>query len=161
MRLDFKLNRPKVYASLEHRLKVYKYMGRKQIKKLLSMADILPLLSDIAVHRQEHFIVLSLDTGRRLITKRVVFIGTINSMVVHPREIYAGAIEGFAAGIVVAHNHPSGDPTPSREDIATTQQLVAAGQILGVDLLDHVIVAGRRHYSFSANGLLADLLLGV
>ena len=109
-------------------------MGRLQVKRLLKTADILPLLSDIAAHRQEHFIVLSVDTGRKLITKRVVFI---------------------AAGIVVAHNHPSGDPTPSKQDIATTQQLIAAGQILGVTMYDHVIVAGHRHYSFSANGMIA------
>lgn len=60
----------------------------------------------------------------------------------------------MAMGIIVAHNHPSGDPTPSKQDITTTQQLIAAGQILGVTLLDHVIVAGRRHYSFSASGMM-------
>lgn len=129
-------------------------MGRKQIKRLLTTADILPLLSDIAAHRQEHFVVLSVDTGRKLITKRVVFIGTIDAVIAHPREVYAGAIADMAAGIVVAHNHPSGDPTPSKQDLATTQQLIAAGQILGVRLFDHVIVAGGRHYSFSANGMI-------
>ncbi|HSX05385.1 MAG TPA: JAB domain-containing protein [Candidatus Saccharimonadales bacterium] len=129
-------------------------MGRTQVKKLLTTVDILPLLNDIASHRQEHFIVLSVDTGRKLITKRIVFIGTIDSVIAHPREVYAGAIADLAAGIVVAHNHPSGDPTPSKQDIATTQQLIAAGQILGVRLYDHVIVAGRRHYSFSANGMI-------
>jgi DNA repair protein RadC len=139
---------------LLHRLKVYKYMRRKQIKRLLTTADILPLLSDIASHRQEHFIVLSVDTGRKLITKRIVFIGTVDAVIAHPREVYAGAVADFATSIVVAHNHPSGDPTPSKQDIATTQQLIAAGQILGVQLLDHVIVAGRRHYSFQANGMM-------
>jgi DNA repair protein RadC len=129
-------------------------MERTQVKKLLTTVDILPLLNDIASHRQEHFIVLSVDTGRKLITKRIVFIGTINSVIAHPREVYAGAIADMAAGIVVAHNHPSGDPTPSKQDIATTQQLIAAGQILGVRLYDHVIVAGKRHYSFSANGMI-------
>jgi len=129
-------------------------MRQKQVKRLLTTADILPLLHDIASHRQEHFIVLSVDTGRKLITKRIVFIGTIDSVIAHPREVYAGAIADLAAGIVVAHNHPSGDPTPSKQDIATTQQLIAAGQILGVRLYDHVIVAGKRHYSFSANGMM-------
>lgn len=129
-------------------------MGRPQAKRLLKTADILPLLSDIASHRQEHFVVLSVDTGRKLITKRIVFIGTINSVIAHPREVYAGAIADMAAGIVVAHNHPSGDPSPSKQDIATTQQLIAAGQILGVQLYDHVIVAGGEHYSFSASGLI-------
>lgn len=128
-------------------------MGRSKTNLLVTTADILSQLWDIASHRQEHFVVLSLDTGRKLITKRTVFIGTINSVIAHPREIYAGAIADMAAGIVVAHNHPSGDPTPSKQDIATTQQLIAAGQILGVELYDHIIVAGKQHYSFAANGM--------
>lgn len=129
-------------------------MGQKHTQKLLTTATILPLLSDIADHRQEHFIVLSIDTGHRLITKRVVFIGTVSAVIAHPREVYAGAVADFAAGIVIAHNHPSGDPNPSKQDIATTQQLIAAGQILGVQLFDHVIVAGSRHYSFLASGMI-------
>lgn len=129
-------------------------MGQKNIKRLLNKADILPLLNDIATHRQEHFVVLSLDSGRRLITKRTVFIGTVDAVLTHPREVYAGAVADFATGIIVAHNHPSGDPSPSKQDIATTQQLIAAGQILGVTLIDHVIVAGQRHYSFQAEGMI-------
>jgi len=129
-------------------------MGQRQQKALLKTADILPLLSDIACHRQEHFIVLSVDSGRRLITRRIVFIGTIDAVTAHPREVYAGAVSDFAMGIIVSHNHPSGDPNPSKQDIATTQQLIAAGQILGVQLLDHVIVAGGEHYSFRAEGMI-------
>lgn len=129
-------------------------MGRKHIKKLLNTADILPLLKDISTDRQEHFIVLSIDSGRRLIAKRIVFIGTVDTVMAHPREVYAGAVADFATGIIVAHNHPSGDPSPSKQDIATTQQLIAAGQILGVKLLDHIIVAEREHYSFMASGMM-------
>lgn len=129
-------------------------MGRKHIKKLLNTADILPLLKDISTDRQEHFIVLSIDSGRRLINKRVVFIGTVDTVMAHPREVYAGAVADFATSIIVAHNHPSGDPTPSKQDIATTQQLIAAGQILGVKLLDHIIVAEERHYSFQGDGMI-------
>jgi DNA repair protein RadC len=131
-------------------------MGQKQVKRLLSTADILPLLHDIASHRQEHFIVMSVDSRRQLITKRIVFIGTVDAVIAHPREVFAGAIADFAVGIIVAHNHPSGDPSPSTQDINTTQQLMAAGQILGVALYDHVIIAGRRHYSFSANGMIIE-----
>lgn len=129
-------------------------MGRKHIKKLLNTADILPLLKDISTDRQEHFIVLSIDSGRRLIAKRTVFIGMVDSVMAHPREVYAGAVADFATSIVVAHNHPSGDVSPSKQDITTTQQLIAAGQILGVALIDHIIVAGRRHYSFQAEGMI-------
>lgn len=129
-------------------------MRRKHIKKLLNTADILPLLKDISTDRQEHFVVLSIDSGRRLIAKRVVFIGTVDTVMAHPREVYAGAVADFATSIIVAHNHPSGDPTPSRQDITATQQLVAAGQILGVKLLDHIIVTEREHYSFIASGMI-------
>lgn len=132
-------------------------MRRRQQKPLLKTADLLPLLSDIASHQQEHFVVLSLDSGRWLIAKRIVFIGTIDAVIAHPREVYAGAVSDFAIGIIVAHNHPSGDPSPSKQDIATAQQLIAAGQILGVTLLDHVIVAGRRHYGFQGNGMMQSI----
>jgi DNA repair protein RadC len=123
-------------------------------EKALNTADILKLLEGIASHRQEHFVVLSLDSGQRLIVQRVVFIGTVNSVLAHPREIFAGAIADLAATIIVAHNHPSGDPTPSKQDISMTQQLVAAGQILGVKLHDHIIVAGEEYFSFRMEGLL-------
>lgn len=128
----------------------------KSPDKALNTADILKLLEDVANHRQEHFVVLSLDTGQRLITKRIVFIGTVDSVLAHPREVFTGAIADLAASVVVAHNHPSGDPTPSRQDIAMTQQLVAAGQILGVRLYDHIIVTKKGHFSFRANGLMLD-----
>ena len=110
----------------------------KSPEKALNTADILKLLEDIANHRQEHFVVLSLDTGQRLIAKRIVFIGTVNSVLAHPREVFAGAISDLAAGIVVAHNHPSGDPSPSLEDRDCTQRLYRAGQILGIRVLDHI-----------------------
>jgi len=126
----------------------------KSPDKALTTADILALLEDIADHGQEHFVVLSLDTGQRLITKRIVFIGTVDSVLAHPREVFAGAIADLAAGIVVAHNHPSGDPSPSKQDIAMTQQLVAAGQILGVRLYDHTIVAREGYFSSRAEGML-------
>lgn len=126
----------------------------KHITKLRTTAAILPLLQDIAEQRQEHFIVLTLDSGQRLIAKRTVFIGTIDSVIAHPREIFAAAVADLAAGIVVAHNHPSGDPAPSKQDVIMTEQLVAAGQILGVALYDHIIVAGRRHFSFRARGIM-------
>ena len=126
----------------------------KSPEKALTTADILKLLDDIANHRQEHFVVLSLDTGQRLITKRIVFIGTVDSVLAHPREVFAGAIADLATSIVVAHNHPSGDPTPSKQDIAMTQQLVAAGQILGVRLSDHIIVAKEGYFSFRERGFI-------
>lgn len=129
-------------------------MRREQTKRLLKTVDILPLLSDIANHRQEHFVCLSLDGGSRLITKRIVFIGTVDAVMSHPREVFSGAVADLATGVIVGHNHPSGDPNPSKQDLMATQQLVAAGQILGIRLIDHLIVAGEGYYSFRASGLI-------
>jgi DNA repair protein RadC len=111
-------------------------------------------LQDIADLKQEHFICFSLDSKNRVINQRTVFIGTLTSVIAHPREIFAGALTDGAAGIVVAHNHPSGDVCPSKGDISTNQQLIAAGQILGVPVEDHIIVGGRKHFSFCEHGLM-------
>jgi DNA repair protein RadC len=119
---------------------------------------IISLLCDIANLRQEHFICFSLDCDQEIIQRRTVFIGTLTSVLIHPREIWAGAIADTAASIIVAHNHPSNEPRPSKQDIAMTQQLVAAGQILGVPLLDHIIVSGKRHFSFREGGLLGSVI---
>lgn len=121
----------------------------------LKLDEMLSLLAKIANERQEHFAVLTLDGGRRLINSKVIFIGTVTSTLVHPREIFAQAIADYAVSIVVSHNHPSGNPSPSQQDIATTQQLIAAGLIMGIPLDDHIIVAGGHHFSFAAHGLIS------
>lgn len=123
-------------------------------KKPLVMTDLLELLAKIADERQEHFVVITMDAAGRLINSRIVFIGTVTATLVHPREIFAQAVADMAVSVVVAHNHPSGNPEPSGQDIATTQQLVAAGLIMGITVEDHIVVAGRHHFSFAANGLI-------
>ncbi len=120
----------------------------------MTKEEMLSLLAKISGERQEHFVVICLDSGGRLVNSKIIFIGTVTSMVVNPREIFAQAIADYAVSIVVAHNHPSGNPSPSKEDIATTQQLVAAGLILGIELEDHLIVSGNSHFSFKASGLI-------
>ncbi len=123
-------------------------------KPLLSSEDILFYLDHFRTKKQEYIVCLSLDSGQKLIARRIVTIGSLTASISHPREIFAGAIADRAAGIIVAHNHPSGDATPSKQDIEMTQQLVAAGQILGVPLYDHIIVARVEHYSFKKNQLI-------
>lgn len=118
------------------------------------LEEILPHLDDIADKRQEHFVVLTFDASMHFIDKHLVFLGTANASICHPREVFAVAIADAASGIVISHNHPSGDPNPSREDIRTTQQLVAAGIIIGIPIKDHLIVAKKGYFSFSQNGLL-------
>ena len=109
----------------------------------------------------EWFIVILLNSKKRPIARQVVTKGTATSSLVHPREVYKAAILSGATGIIVAHNHPSGDPAPSRADIQVTRQLREASKIIGIDLLDHVVIGtaeddptGRGFYSFNEAGLL-------
>ncbi len=117
-------------------------------KPLIKIEDILPCFKFIRTKKQEYILCLSLDSGNRLIARRVVTIGTLTSSLVHPREVFAGPLKDRAASVIVVHNHPSGDPHPSRKDIEATQQLVAAGILLGIPLRDHIIIAGESYYSF-------------
>jgi DNA repair protein RadC len=120
----------------------------------LTTDDVLSYLTFIRHKRQEYFVCLSLDGTGQVIKRRTVTIGLLDMALAHPREVFAGPLKDRAAFIVVAHNHPSGNPQPSKEDIKTTQQLVAAGILLGIPLRDHIIVAGREYYSFKQAGLL-------
>jgi DNA repair protein RadC len=110
-----------------------------------------PRLRDLPV---EEFHLLALDTQSQVLRQILVTRGILNSSLVHPREVFRPAIAEAAAGIIVVHNHPSGDPAPSAEDRAVTRQLVAAGQLLDLPVYDHVIVAGDRWFSFAQAGLL-------
>ncbi len=123
---------------------------------LVTIEDILLHLKFIRTKKQEYVLCLSLDSGCRLIARRVVTIGTLTSSLIYPREVFAAPLKDRAASVVIAHNHPSGDVSPSRADIAVTQQLVAAGQILGIAMRDHLIVTNVDYYSFRRSGLLLN-----
>lgn len=116
--------------------------------------EVLHRLNFIRYKRQEYFICLSLDSSDRIIKRRTVTIGLLNATLVHPREVFAGPLQDRAAAVIVAHNHPSGSLEPSPEDIKTTQQLVAAGQILGVALRDHIIITRDDEFSFKRHLLI-------
>lgn len=103
---------------------------------------------------QEAFFVVALDAQSQVRAVHEATRGTLNSSLVHPREVFRAAILAGAAGIVIAHNHPSGDPTPSADDRSVTRMLVDAGRVLDVPVYDHVIVAGDRYVSFAEAGLL-------
>lgn len=103
---------------------------------------------------QEHLAVLFLDTKNQIIHNRTIFIGSLNSSIVHPREIFREAVKRSAASIICAHNHPSGDPTPSQEDIHVTKRLVEAGKIMGIEVLDHLIIGNRKYTSLKEKGYL-------
>lgn len=101
--------------------------------------------------KKENFVVVSLDTRNRIIAVDTVFVGTLNSSLIHPREIFETAIRRHAAGIVVAHNHPSGDPEPSDEDIKVTRHLTEAGRMMGIELLDHLVIGRDKFFTFRDN----------
>lgn len=102
--------------------------------------------------QQEHFVVLFLDTKNYVIHKQTIFIGSLNASIVHPREIFREAVRRSAASIICLHNHPSGDPTPSEEDIQVTKRLVEAGKMIGIDLLDHIVIGDRKFVSLKEQG---------
>ncbi|MBN2317800.1 MAG: DNA repair protein RadC [Acidobacteria bacterium] len=103
---------------------------------------------------REHFYSIHLNSKNRLIREVLVSIGSLNTSVVHPREVFAPAVRDSAAALIFIHNHPSGDPSPSREDVDCTRRLVSAGRILGIRVLDHVVFGHDGYYSFSDAGRL-------
>jgi DNA repair protein RadC len=99
--------------------------------------------------RRESFFLVMLDARHRLLSVQLISTGSIDSTPVHPREVFSPAIRDGAAAVVVAHNHPSGDPSPSPEDRRVTDRLRATGELVGIDLLDHIVVGAERYYSFA------------
>ncbi len=139
-------------------------LGRRLAAGRLAPGD--PIRSPADVHRHLHphlrhvcherFGVLLLDGRHRLIRQETVSQGTLTASLVHPREVFRPALREAAAALILVHNHPSGDPTPSAEDREVTLRLARAGEILGVRVLDHVIVAERGYCSLREEGLLGD-----
>lgn len=100
-------------------------------------------MEDIRGGKKEHFVVFYLDSRNQEIKREIISIGTLNESLVHPREVFEGAIKHNAASIILAHNHPSGDLDPSEADIEITKKLIQAGKILDIRILSHIIVSGR------------------
>lgn len=101
---------------------------------------------------QEHFVCIYLNTKNQVLFRKTIFIGSLNSSIVHPREVFKEALKRSAASIICVHNHPSGDPTPSREDIDVTKRLVECGKMMGIELLDHIIIGEKRYVSLKEKG---------
>jgi DNA repair protein RadC len=112
------------------------------------------LLPRFGARPVEHFGVVLLDARHRLVDTKVLGVGTLDGSLVHPRDVFREATLGDAAGIVLFHNHPSGDPTPSRDDGSVTQRMAAAGRLMGIEVLDHVILADTRYFSYKEHRLL-------
>ncbi len=101
---------------------------------------------------QEHFLVLLLDTKNSIISKELITVGTLNSSIVHPREVFRPAIKKSCSAMILVHNHPSGDSTPSREDIDVTRRLMKVGEVVGIEVLDHIIIGGAGYTSLREQG---------
>ena len=130
-----------------------RYAGTMQ-RKVHTAADVFPLVQHFADRKQEQFICVSLNGAHEVLAIRVVSIGILNKTIVHPREVYGDPLSDRAAAIIVCHNHPSGQLEPSEEDRNITRRLSAAGDILGINLLDHLILSPHGGYfSFVESGL--------
>lgn len=112
------------------------------------------LMEDLRNLDREYFLALLLNTKNQVLAKETISIGTLNASMVHPRELFKVAIRRSAAAVILVHNHPSGDPTPSREDIALTKRLQEAGEIIGIDVLDHIVIGDNRFTSLKSQGLI-------
>lgn len=138
-------------SALELGKRVYYQNNKTKIK--MNRADLIYeyLKDELINETQEHFYALYLDSKKNLIDKKLLFVGTLNKSIVHPREIFKHAYLLSASSIIVVHNHPSGDTIPSKEDIILTKQLVEIGKINGILIIDHIII-GNNYYSFYENG---------
>ncbi len=139
-----------ILASLEM---ARRFLIKDEIK-IKGAADVAKLTEELKTKKQEYFVTITLDGANTLIRKRTVFIGTLNESLVHPREVFADAITDRAASVILIHNHPSGNLTPSADDKQITERLVKVGEIIGIKVLDHLIISKNGYFSFKENGLL-------
>ncbi|MBD2870453.1 RadC family protein [Paenibacillus arenilitoris] len=112
------------------------------------------VMEELRYLKKEHFVCLFLNTKNHIIARETLSIGTLNASLVHPREVFRAAIQRSSASIVCAHNHPSGDPAPSPEDIALTKRLAEAGELVGIEVLDHIVIGDGRFVSLKEQGYL-------
>jgi len=116
--------------------------------------DVIAQVFYLKNHKKESFVALYLNARNELLNKETISIGSLNANIVHPREVFQPAIANYAASVVFVHNHPSGDPQPSEDDLKITKQLVEAGKILGIEVLDHIIIAKDKYLSLKEKELL-------
>lgn len=129
-------------------------LQNKQVALILSPKDVWEELKDIRDNKKEHFVVFFLDARNQEIKREIVSVGSLNTNLVHPREVFEPAVRYLAAQIIISHNHPSGDPEPSEDDLVITKKLTEAGKILGIEVKDHIVVAKTSYFSFKEKGKL-------
>jgi len=147
-----KASQIKAAFELANRLEGYSEAGDKPVVK--TPEDVVSVVSGrLKGKKKEYFLALLLDTRNRLIKLAEISIGSLDSSIVHPREVFKEAISASAASVIFVHNHPSGDPEASEDDIMLTKRLAEVGEIVGIDVLDHIIVGDKDYLSLKGKGL--------
>ncbi len=147
-----KASQIKAAFELANRLEDYSAAGDKPLVK--TPDDVVSVVrSRLRGKKKEHFLALLLDTRSQLIKVSEISIGSLDTSIVHPREVFKEAISASAASVIFAHNHPSGDPEASEDDIELTKRLAKAGEIVGIDVLDHIIICDKKYLSLKRQGL--------
>jgi DNA repair protein RadC len=143
-----------ILAAFELSKRVLKVDNSQTTPTIQTPKDVIAQVSYLKNYKKENFVVLYLNSRNELLNKETISIGTLNANLVHPREVFEPALTGYSSSVVFIHNHPSGNPEPSEDDLKITKQLTTAGKILGIDVLDHVIIAKKGFTSFKDKGLL-------
>ena len=147
-----KASQIKAAFELANRLDGYPESGRKPVVK--TPDEVVGLVKGrLKGKKREHFLVILLDTRGQLIKISEISIGSLDSSIVHPREVFKEALSASAASVIFVHNHPSGDPEPSEDDVKLTERLASAGEVMGIDVLDHVIIGDKKYLSLKREGL--------
>ncbi|MCM3785799.1 DNA repair protein RadC [Neobacillus mesonae] len=142
----------KAGIELGQRVMQTRLSDRPVIRSPRDAADL--LMEQLRYLQKEHFVCLFLNTKNHVIAQETLSMGSLNASIVHPREVFRAAMKCSSASIVCAHNHPSGDPTPSPEDIQITRRLTKAGEIVGIDVLDHIIIGDGKYTSLKEQGFI-------
>lgn len=142
----------KVFQALSERYQKEKILTKKPLNSPRAAADYLK--EKLGKEKREYFVILSLDSRNNLIKISDVSVGILDANLVHPREVFKEAILAHAAQVILAHNHPSGDPEPSEDDLIITKRLTEAGEIMGIDVLDHIIITKTKVFSFKEHKLI-------
>lgn len=141
-------------ASIELNKRISSLALKKRVR-ITSPNDIINIFMDeLRFEKRENFITVLLNTKNEVISKEIISIGNLNTSIVHPREVYKLAIKKSASSIIFIHNHPSGDSKPSKNDKNITNRLVKAGDIIGIDVIDHIILGNDEYFSFKENNLI-------
>lgn len=133
----------------------YQYLKKSpDVSRIKSPEDAYEALKSLSLEHQEHFVCLYLNSKNEIISRKTIFIGSLNASIVHPREIMKEGLRVSAASIILSHNHPSGDNTPSKEDVEVTKRLVECGKIMGIEIIDHLIIGFNSFTSLKEKGII-------